>query len=105
MVGASKLNEEMVAEIKDLFKTTTLKDKEISEMYNVSRIHINHIRHGYRWNTTTRSFVSKKEIDQIISKDISLSASVSNTTKRNLFDLLCEMIDVIISNIKGYVSK
>lgn len=65
MIGASKLNEELVAEIKTLFATTTLKDTEIAEMYNVSRPLITNIRRGIRWNKVQRSFVMKSEIKKL----------------------------------------
>jgi len=64
MIGASKLTREMVAEIKNLFKTTTLNDAEIADVYNVSRIHINKIRNGQRWNNEQHSFIMKKELEE-----------------------------------------
>jgi hypothetical protein len=63
MVGAYKLDETQVAQIRNLFENTTLKDGEIATMYNVSREHINLIRSGKRWNPNSRSFVSKKEME------------------------------------------
>ncbi len=63
MVGAYKLDEQQVSQIKTLFENTTLKDGEIAIMYNVSREHINLIRKGRRWNPNSRSFISKKEIE------------------------------------------
>jgi hypothetical protein len=63
MVGAYKLDEHQVAQIRNLFENTTLKDGQIAIMYNVSREHINLIRSGKRWNPNSRSFVSKKEIE------------------------------------------
>jgi hypothetical protein len=63
MVGAYKLDEQQVSQIKTLFENTTLKDREIAIMYNVSREHINRIRTGKRWNPNSRSFVSKIEIE------------------------------------------
>jgi hypothetical protein len=62
MIGASKLTKELVAEIKTLFATTNLNDAEIAEMFNVSRIHINQIKRGQRWNDAQRSFVMKEDI-------------------------------------------
>lgn len=63
MVGASKLNKEKLTEIRALF-TQGLSDNEIAEQYGVSRIHINHIRNGHRWNKEKRSFVMKDEMQQ-----------------------------------------
>jgi hypothetical protein len=63
MVGAYKLDEQQVSQIKTLFENTTLKDREIAIMYNVSREHINLIRTGKRWNPNSRSFISKREIE------------------------------------------
>lgn len=65
MIGASKLNEELVAEIKELFATTTLKDTDIAQMYNVSRPLITNIRRGVRWNKVQRSFVMKSDIKKL----------------------------------------
>jgi predicted DNA-binding protein YlxM (UPF0122 family) len=50
MIGAKKLNLKKVSEIKNLFETTQLSDGDIAEKYNVSRILINLIRNGKRWN-------------------------------------------------------
>jgi hypothetical protein len=62
MIGAHKLNEQQVQEIKRLFATTMLCDADIAEMYNVSRELINLIRNGKRWNDETRSFTMKEQI-------------------------------------------
>jgi len=59
MIGASKLTEENVAEIRSLFAHTTMTDTEIGNKFGVSRIHINQIRNGRRWNEETRSFLMK----------------------------------------------
>ena len=66
MIGAWKLTEEQVEEIKTLFLTTTLNNTQISKMYDVSRTHISRIRSGHRWNTDNRSFMMKTEIDREI---------------------------------------
>ena len=66
MVGASKLNEEKVRQIKELFLTTKLTDGEIADQFGVSREHINLIRNGKRWNIQNRTFIMKEELDQII---------------------------------------
>ena len=62
-VGCSKLNEYQVKHIKELFEITNLSDGQIAKMFNVSRPLINQIRNGKRWNTTTKSFLSKIEIE------------------------------------------
>lgn len=62
MIGAYKLNEQQVQEIKRLFATTMLCDADIAEMYEVSRELINLIRNGKRWNDETRSFTMKEQI-------------------------------------------
>jgi hypothetical protein len=66
MIGAWKLTEEQVEEIKRLFLTTTLNNTQISKMYDVSRTHISRIRSGHRWNRDSRSFMMKTEIDKEI---------------------------------------
>ena len=62
MIGASKLNDQQVQEIKRLFATTMLCDGDIAEMYEVSRELINQIRSGKRWNDEKRSFTMKDQI-------------------------------------------
>lgn len=69
MVGASKLDEKSVQQIKELFETTNLSDGEIGKMFGVSRTHIWKIRNGHRWNMDTRSFISKVEIDMILESE------------------------------------
>jgi len=59
MIGASKLNEKDVEVIKYLFDRTDLRDGEIAEIFDVSRVHINRIRHGIRWNENKKSFRMK----------------------------------------------
>lgn len=66
MVGASKLNEKQVEEIKNHLKEGKLLHKEIAELYKVSRTHITLIKNGKRWNPQERSFVSKKEIQGFV---------------------------------------
>ena len=48
-----KLNKNKVQIIKDIILKTEKTDEEIAVLFNVSRTHINHIRHGYRWNKIT----------------------------------------------------
>lgn len=64
MIGASKLTEEQVKEIKVLFQTTTLNDGDIAKMFKVSRPFINLIRNGKRWNEEQRSFIMKQTTDE-----------------------------------------
>lgn len=64
MIGASKLTTEDVAQIKQLFETTTLTDAEIADEYGVSRIHINLIRRGKRWDTDNHSFLMKEQMEK-----------------------------------------
>lgn len=45
-----KLDKEDVIQIKLLFETTQLTDTEIAKIYDVSRKHINSMRHGKRWS-------------------------------------------------------
>lgn len=45
-----KLTKKKVRQIRLLCSSTTLTDTAIAEMYNVSRKHINAIRHRKRWN-------------------------------------------------------
>lgn len=45
-----KLDKEDVAQIKFLCKSTTLIDREIADLFGVSRKHINAIRNKQRWN-------------------------------------------------------
>ena len=60
MIGASKLNEKDVEVIKYLFQRTQMTDTEIGNAFGVSRVHINRIRHGKRWNEETKSFKMKQ---------------------------------------------
>ena len=62
MIGAHKLQEQQVQEIKRLFATTMLCDGDIAEMYGVSRTLIQMIRNGKRWNDEERSFSMKDQI-------------------------------------------
>lgn len=49
-MGKLKLDKEDVAQIKFLCKSTTLIDREIADLFGVSRKHINAIRNKQRWN-------------------------------------------------------
>ncbi len=95
MIGASKLTEQQVQEIKRLFATTMLCDGDIAEMYNVSRIMINQIRNGKRWNEEERSFTMKDTIKRytrtitiIRGNQYSSQISPVETTQGRLFIVL-----------------
>jgi len=96
MVGAYKLNEEQVAQIKNLFEMTTLKDGEIAIMYNVSREHINLIRKGKRWNPEQRGFITQKELKMRRSE--SLDELTLITEYKNDYTLR-ELIGMIMKKI------
>jgi predicted XRE-type DNA-binding protein len=49
-MGQIKLDKEDVKTIKDLLDNTTLYDREIAEMFGVSRGHITKIKNKKRWN-------------------------------------------------------
>ena len=49
-MGRVKLDKKDVELIRDLCDNTTLFDREIAEMFGVSRKHINAIRNKKRWN-------------------------------------------------------
>jgi hypothetical protein len=49
-MGRVKLDKNDVILIKDLCANTTLFDREIADMFGVSRKHINSIRNEKRWN-------------------------------------------------------
>lgn len=48
--GSYKLDYQDVELIREIFNSTNLSDKEIAEIFNVSRPHINHIRNNKRWS-------------------------------------------------------
>jgi hypothetical protein len=100
MVGAYKLNEEEVAQIKNLFEMTTLKDSEIAIMYNVSREHINLIRNGKRWNPQTRAFVSQKELKMIRKESLDEMTLITEKEKvSNTEYTFRELIGMIIKKV------
>jgi len=49
-MGRIKLDKQDVETIKDLLDNTTLYDREIAEMFGVSRGHITKIKNKKRWN-------------------------------------------------------
>jgi len=99
--GASKLNEVKVMEIKELFKTTDLKDQQIADMFGVSRVHIGKIRRGQRWNTTTRSYVSKLELQLQNPTQIVPLLIQRERTEKNFYDYLCDGITYLWKKVKG----
>lgn len=70
MVGASKLNKNDVQKIRHLF-TQGLNDCEIARQFipesgqQVSREHIQRIRHGHRWNLEKNSFIMKDHLNDL----------------------------------------
>jgi len=58
--GASKLNYKTAQEIKDICSLTKLTDPQIADIYGVSRVLVNHIRHNRRW--TDVSTTQEKEM-------------------------------------------
>jgi len=48
-IGAWKLDYQKAAQIKHLCKTTQLTDGQIASAFNISRVHVNHIRNDFRW--------------------------------------------------------
>lgn len=106
MIGASKLTEQQVQEIKRLFATTMLCDGDIADMYGVSRIMINQIRNGKRWNEDERSFTMKDTIKQY-TKTITLiggnrySSQINpvETTQGRLFIILHYIGDEVFHEV------
>lgn len=47
--GAIKLNYESAAQVKEICETTKLTDGQIAKAFDISRVHVNHIRHSRRW--------------------------------------------------------
>ena len=95
MIGAHKLQEQQVQEIKRLFATTMLCDGDIAEMYGVSRTLIQMIRNGKRWNDEERTFSMKDQIKRYtntttIIGGIHYSSQISpvETTEGRLFIIL-----------------
>ena len=99
--GASKLNEEKVMEIHNLFKTTTLRDRQIAEMFDVSREHINKIRRGKRWNAHTRSYITRKEMDMLRPSYVIPFMIHREKMEKNFYDYLCDGITTLWKKIRG----
>lgn len=62
MIGASKLTDKDVRQIKRLLKDGDMTCQAIANMFKVSRVHISHIKHGRKWNKTNHSFLMKQDI-------------------------------------------
>jgi len=89
VIGAHKLTQEMVLEIKELFLTTKYSDGKIGKMYGVSREHINKIRNGRRWNEDTRSFIMKDVVSNVLF-DVETQRPVIK--KKTIFKRVCRSI-------------
>ena len=61
MIGSSKLTQEDVDRINAMIEAE-MDDSSIAEIFGVTREHINHIRHGRRWNIEKNSFVMKHQM-------------------------------------------
>lgn len=96
MIGAWKLTEEQVEEIKTLFLTTDLNNTQISKIYNVSRVHISRIRSGHRWNTDSRSFVMKTEMDRKRKKQYRVEAGRKKIIEKNC-NWICRIKKFVVS--------
>jgi len=106
MIGASKLTEQQVQEIKRLFATTMLCDGDIADMYKVSRELINLIRSGKRWNDNKRSFVMKDAIKRytktttiIGGNHYSSQITPVETTQGRLFIILHYIFDDVFYEV------
>jgi hypothetical protein len=88
--GASKLDYNKATAIKLLCKTSTLSDGEIGDLFGVSRVLINHIRHNRRWDDvphqeekenpfnplkTIQQFMKEWEIDKLEYQNITIFMS------------------------------
>ena len=74
MIGASKLQEEDIVEIKKLL-AMGVSQAAVARTYvpisgkKVSRILINKINSGKRWNAEARSFIMKEVVEEVIDLD------------------------------------
>ncbi len=71
--GASKLTFKDVEEIRTMF-SQGMKDGDIATIKGVSRVHINRIRHGKRWNAETweempKVLITEEKPQQVKSND------------------------------------
>ena len=88
MIGAKKLNLKKVSEIKNLFETTQLSDGDIAEKYDVSRILINLIRNGKRWNENKEKL--RMQQDQIDFLPFKLSKILGTEFSSRIYPLVTE---------------
>jgi len=73
-IGAWKLDYQKAAQIKKLCKTTELTDGQIAAAFNISRVHVNHIRNDIRWSDAVYT-----DLDSILPQQ--KEESVSNPLK------------------------
>lgn len=64
-MGKIILGKDDVETIKTLCQSTTLLDREIAQMFGVSRKHINAIRNGKRWNYEYGKETSQAQLEAI----------------------------------------
>jgi len=95
MIGATKLNEKQVAEIKELFQTTNLTDTEIGAIFNVSRPHIWAIRNGKRWNSDIKTFYTKVELDMMLEAERPFI--LEEKKSKNIFQSIWQFIKSVVS--------
>lgn len=85
--GASKLDYDKATAIKLLCQTSQLSDGDIADIFGVSRVLINHIRHNRRWDDillqdevesplnplkTIQEFMTEWEIDKLEYQNIQI---------------------------------
>lgn len=105
MIGAYKLTEEDVKEIRHLAKTTNLSDTEIGKLYNVSRVHISCIRRGKRWNEENRSFIMKSSQNPILypqnNTDIIFDTTIQRPVlkKKTFFQRTCRSLAIFFLSL------
>jgi len=68
-IGASKLDEDKVAIIKQLLQGGHYTQQQIADMFNVSRTMITHINVGIRWNDDIKMY-EKKQNKEVTIKSI-----------------------------------
>lgn len=101
MVGASKLTKEKVEEIRKLFQSG-LSDTYIAEKYGVSRIHINHIRNGKKWNTRKNSFLMKDQItDEYLPQNYIIVSVIKDNEVVDTYNVSLYKLPVYGENIES----
>lgn len=81
-LGASKLDEQKVAVIKQLLQDGHHSHQQIADMFNVSRTMITHINVGVRWNDEIKMY-EKKQDKEVTIKSIITVYSDGSTKIRN----------------------